>query len=161
MTRQYVFSMFLLCFCVWAVVVDNLILPGGSDLKQDVGQFTRYRVKKWSKGHKVKFLKDELMVYAVVKNREQLYYMDYKPHFEATLKSLPKGMPVQLRHDNRFPKFWKRHLYDLRSSGVSIMSYSPAYLVLEQREIWKFTGIMGGIFLFLLAIGLIKKPARR
>lgn len=161
MTRQYLFMMFLLCFCVWAVVVDNLILPGGTELKQDVGQFTRYRVKKWTQGKKVEFLKDELMVYAVVKNREQIYYIDYKPQFEATLKQLPKGTPLQLRYVNRVPKFWKRHLYDLRSSGTSVLSYSPAYLITHQREIWKFTGIMAGIYLFLIVIGFIKKPGRR
>jgi hypothetical protein len=153
--------MFLLCFFVWAVVVDNVVLPSKEVLKQDVGEYTRYRVRKWSKGSKLDLIDDELMIYAVVKNREQLYYMDYKPHFEITLESLPPGTPLQLRYDNRFPKFWKRHLYDLRSSGVTVMGYSPAHLILKQREIWKFTGIMGGIYLILVVLGLISKPAKR
>ncbi|MEE9369801.1 MAG: hypothetical protein V3V05_13215 [Pontiella sp.] len=161
MDRKTIFMKFLLCFCVWGVAVDNVILPKLTALKQDVGQYTRYRVKKWDKSNKFEVLENELMVYAIVKNREQLYYMNYKPHFEATLKSLSPGTPLQLRYDMQFPKFWKRHLYDLRSFGISILSYSPAYMILHQREIWKFTGIMGGVFLFLVALGLIKKPVRK
>lgn len=161
MKRQYILGMFLLCFSVWAVVVDNVILPPMNALKQDVGQYTRYRVKNWDKGSKINILDDELMVYAIVKNREQLYYMDYKPHFEATLKQLPPGTPLQLRYAKRVPKFWKRHLYDLRSSGISILSYSPAHMILQQREIWKFSGIMGGIFLFLCVLGFFNKPRRK
>lgn len=158
MSKRYLFGMFLLCFFVWAVVVDNVVLPSKNSLKQDVGEFSRYRVKKWSKGSKIDFIKDELMVYAIVKNREQLYYMEYKLHFEQTLKSLPKGTPLQLRYASRVPKFWKRHLYDLRSTGISVLSYSTGHMATKQREIWKFTGIMVGIFLFLAGLGLINKP---
>ncbi len=160
MKRQYMFNMFLLCFCVWAVVVDNVILPSQKSLKQDVGQYTRYRVKKWKTPGKLDLIHDELLVYAIVDNRERLYYMNYKPHFEATLKSLPAGTPVQLRYVNRFPKFWKKHMYDLRNSGIPVLSYSAAYLITEQREIWKFTGIMGGVYLIFVVLGLLNKPKR-
>lgn len=161
MKRQYMFGMFLLCFCVWAVVIDNVVLPSLTSLKQDVGQYTRYRVKNWNKGGKLDVIEDELMIYAIVDNREQLYYMEYKPHFEMALKSLPERTPLQLRYDNRVPKFWKRHLYDLRSSGVTILSYSPAHMIQKQREIWKFTGIMVGVYFVLVVLGLINKPRKK
>lgn len=152
--------MFFLCFFVWAVVVDHVILPSGNALTQEAGQFTRYRVKKRKPVQRVGLLKDEVLIYALVEGRERLYYMDYKPQFELTLKNVQTGTPLQLRYDNRFPKFWKKKIYDLRSSGLSILSYSPGQLIHQQRGIWKFTGIMGGVFLFLLVIRLIRKPRR-
>ena len=158
MRRQYFITMFCLCLFVWAIVVDNAVLPSMDALHQDVGSYTRYRVKEWSKGRKWDIVSDELLVYAIVKNREQLYYIERFPHFESTLKYLPEGTPVQLRYVRSFPKFWKRHLYDMRSSGISIMSYSPAYLIQKQKEIWKVTGIMGGVYLILVILGFINKP---
>ena len=155
------FGMFLLCFFVWAVVVDNMVMPNMANLKQDVGQYTRFRVKQWDKGGKLDLLDDELLIYAVVDNREQLYYIDYKPHFKQTLESLPAGSPVQLRYVNGFPKFWKRQLYEIRQSGIPFLSYSSAHLYLQQKEIWKFTGIMGGVYALLVVLGLINKPRRR
>ena len=68
MKKQYMFVMFILCFCVWTVVVDNVILPSDDRLQQDVGQYTRYRVKKWRGDGSLDFMKDELMVYAHVKS---------------------------------------------------------------------------------------------
>lgn len=159
--KKYLFGMFVLCFCIWAVVVDNMILPSEKQLKQDVGVYTRYRVKDWKQGGKLDIIDDELMIYAVVKNREQLYYMEYKNYFENTLKILPEGTPVQLRYVRRFPKFWKRHIYDLRQSGIPIVRYSAAQLHQKQKEIWKFTGIMGGIFLALAVVGWIGKPRQK
>ncbi|MCK5676595.1 MAG: hypothetical protein KAH99_06225, partial [Verrucomicrobia bacterium] len=151
--KKYVLSIFILCFFVWGVVVDNVVLPSGNQLRQDVGSYTRYRVKKWQKGSKLDVIQDELMVYAIVKNREQLYYMEHKTYFENTLKSLPEGTPVQLRYVRRFPKLWKRHLYDLREGGIPIIRYSAYQLKEKQKEIWKFTGIMAGIFLALAGVG--------
>lgn len=159
--KKYLLSMFILCFCIWAVVVDNAVLPGGNQLKQDVGSYTRYRVKKWTKGSKLDVIEDELLVYAVVKNREQLYYMEHKSYFEHTLKNLPSGTPVQLRYARRFPKFWKRHLYDLRKGGIPLVRYSSAQLLQKQRAIWKFTGIMAGVYLGLVALGFINKSRER
>ena len=161
MRRQYFITMFCLCLFVWAIVVDNAILPSLDALKQDVGTYTRYRVKEWSKGRKWDFVSDELLVYSIVKNREQLYYIERSPHFESTLKYLPEGTPVQLRYVRSFPKFWKRHLYDLRSNGVTIMSYSPGYLIEKQKDIWKVTGIMAGVYLILVVLGIINKPRPR
>ena len=161
MRRQYFITMFCLCLFVWAIVVDNAVLPSMNALKQDVGSYTRYRVKEWSTGKKWDIVSDELLVYANVKNREQLYYIERSPHFESTLKYLPEGTPVQLRYVNRFPKFWKRHLYDLRSNGVTIMSYSPGYLIQKQKDIWKVSGIMGGVYLILVILGFINKPRPR
>lgn len=158
MKRQYMFVMFMLCFFVWAMVVDNMVLPSPNGCRQDVGVYTRYRVKKWTKGRKLELLTDELLVYAIVKDRERLYYIEYKPHFEAALKGLEQGTPVQLRAVNRFPKFWKRSLYDLRVDGVSALRYSQFQLDTKQKQIWKFSGIMAGIFAFLAVLGMINKP---
>ena len=65
--KKYLLGMFVLCFCIWAVVVDNLFLPSEGKLRQDVGVYTRYRVKKWQQGGKLDIIDDELMIYAVVK----------------------------------------------------------------------------------------------
>lgn len=153
------FIMFILCFFVWAVVVDNVVLPRtNSPMKQDNGQYTRYRVKDWTKNKKLSFIEDELLVYVIVNNREQCYYLDYGFHFESSLKNLPEGVPVQVRYVNRFPKFWKRHMYDLRIDGISRMSYSQYQLSEKQQKIWKVTGIMGGVYLILVVLGIINKP---
>ncbi len=159
--KKYVLSVFILCFFVWGVVVDNVVLPSENQLRQDVGSYTRYRVKKWQKGGKLDVIQDELMVYAIVKNREQLYYMEHKTYFENALKSLPEGTPVQLRYVRRFPKLWKRHLYDLREGGIPIIRYSAAQLYQKQKEIWKFTGIMTGVFLALAVVGWIGHPRQK
>ena len=159
MRKQYVVVVFLLCFSVWALVVDNVSLSM-EGLRQDVGEYTRYKVKKWEKDGKLDLLEDELLVYAVVDNREQLYYMEHKPYYEAALRLMPKGTPVQLRYAKRFPKFWKKHLYDLRVLGVSTLRYTPKLLEEKQREVWKFSGIMCGAFLFLVVLGFLNKPRR-
>jgi hypothetical protein len=159
--KKYLLGMFILCFFVWAVVVDNMILPSEDQLRQDVGTYTRYRIKKWQKGGKFDIIPDELMIYAVVKNRERVYYMEYKSYFENTLKGLPEGAPVQLRYVRRFPKVWKRHIYDLRQKGIPVLRYSTAQLNQKQEEIWKFTAIMGGVFLILAAVGWVGKPRKK
>ncbi len=159
--RKYLWGMFILCFCVWGVVVDNLIIPSTLQLKQDVGLYTRYRVKTWEKGGKFDVIQNELMIYAIVKNREQLYYMEHKFYFENILKNLAEGASVQLRYARRFPKVWKRHIYELRQGGTPIVRYSSRQLLQKQREIWKFTGIMVGIFLALAVVGRIGRPRQR
>ncbi len=159
--RKYLLSMFILCFSVWGVIVDNVVIPSDAQLRQDVGSYTRYRVKTWEKGSKFDVIRDELMIYAIVKNREQLYYMEHKSYFENSLKNLPQGTPVQLRYVRRFPKVWKRHIYDLREGGIPIVRYSAAQLVQKQREIWRFTGIMSGIFLALAGVGWIGRPRQK
>ena len=158
MRKQYMFGMFMLCFFVWVMVVDNVVLPSSAECKQDVGVYTRYRIKKWNNNTQLDLLTDELLIYAIIKNREQLYYLDYKPQFEIALKNLPEGTPVQLRYVNRFPKVWKRTLYDLRVGGVPALPYSTYSLKEKQEKIWKFTGAMAGIYAFLLVLGLINKP---
>jgi len=159
--KKYLLGMFILCLFVWAVVVDNVLLPSEKQLRQDVGTYTRYRVKKWQKGGKLDIIQDELMIYAIVKNREQLYYMEHKSYFENSLKNLPEGTPVQLRYVRRLPKFWKRHIYDLREGGIPIIRYSAAQLHQKQKEIWKFTGIMAGVFLALAVVGWIGHPRQK
>ena len=161
MKRQYFVGMFFLCFFVWAILVDNAVLPKMENLYQDPGIFTRYRVKHWNKGGKFDLLQDELLIYAVVKNRELLYYMEYKPHIAARLQSLPAETPVQLRYVRSFPKFWKRQLYDLRVSDQSFVSFSPYYLIEKQKEVWKISGIMAGIYLLLVVLGFVNKPRLR
>jgi hypothetical protein len=158
MKKQYMFGMFMLCFFVWIMVVDNVLLPSSEQCRQDVGVYTRYRVKSWAEADKLELLTDELLIYAIVKNREQLYYMDYKPQFETALKNMPEGTPLQLRYVRRFPKFWKRSLYDVRINGVSHLMYSAYALKEKQQAIWNFTGIMAGIYAFLILLGLINKP---
>ena len=158
MKRPYMFGMFILCFFVWVMVVDNMVLPISGNCRQDVGIFTRYRIKTWSQNKKLDILTDELLVYAVVKGREQLYYIEYKPQFEIALKNLEAGAPLQLRYVNRFPKVWKRSLYDIRINGVSKLQYSTYQLREKQENIWKFTGLMAGIFAFLVVLGLINNP---
>jgi hypothetical protein len=159
--RKYLLGMFILCFFAWGVVVDNLILPADDQLKQDVGGYTRFRIKKWETGKKYDIIKDEILVYAIVKNREQLYYMDHKSYFENTLRNLPEGSLVQLRYVRRLPKFWKRQLYDLRQGGIPIIRYSTAQLDQEQEKIWEFTAIMGGVFLALAVVGWIGRPRQK
>lgn len=159
--KKYLLGMFLLCFGVWAVVVDNLVLPSKDHLRQDVGTYTRYKVKEWQRGGKLDVLQNELMIYAVVKNREQLYYMEYKSYFENNLKRIPAGTPVQLRYVRRFPKFWKRHMYEMRQGGIPLVSYPTAVMHQKQQEIWKFTGIMVGVYLILAAVGFVGRPRRK
>ena len=161
MSKKYGFGMFILCFFVWAVVVDNVLLPGDDRLRQDNGAYTRYRVKKWDQGGKLDIIPDELLIYVIVKNREQLYYMEYKSYFEETLKNLPEGTPVQVRYNKSFPKVWKKHVYSLNESGIPILRYSAAQMLQKQQLIWKFTGIMGGIYLILLILGFINKPRNK
>ena len=158
---KYLLNMFILCFFVWGVVIDNLILPSENELKQDVGVYTRYRVKTLDKDDKLDILENQLMVYAVVDNREQVYYMEHKSYFENRLKMLPEGTPVQMRYVRRFPKFWKRHMYDMREAGIPIIRYSAIQLHEKQTKIWTFTGIMGGVFLALALVGWIGRPRRR
>jgi hypothetical protein len=161
MSGRYFVGTFVLCLCVWAVVVDHVVLPSMDRLKQDVGVYSRYRVKEWNESKKFDLIKDELLVYAYVENREQLYYIEYTPYFEATLKSLSKGDPIQLGYAQRLPKVWKRGLYDLRQGGVTLMRFSPVQLKQKQEFVWKVTGIVGGIYLFMVIVGLIAKPKKR
>jgi len=53
-----------------------------------------------------------------------------------------------------------RHLYDVRSSGNSILRYSAAQLMTRQEEIKKFSISMGLAFFVLAALGVINKPRR-
>ena len=158
--RKYLLSMFILCFFVWGVVVDNVVVSSEDQLRQDVGSYTRYRVKRGQKWGNFDILSDELLIYAIVKNREEIYYMEHKSYFENALKNLPAGTPVQMRYVRRFPKFLKRNIYDLREGGIPIVRYSSTQLHQKQREVWKFTGIMGGIFLVLAVVGMIGHPPR-
>ena len=158
MTKKYVFGMLAFFFLAWAVIVDNAVLPHQDRLKQDVGIYSRYRVSKQAKSGP---LKDELIIYAVVQNKQQLYYMDYTPQSEWALESLEQGVPVQLRYANGFPKVWKPYLYEVHSQGVPVVSYSSFDRAARQKEVWKVTGMIGGAFIILFLVGLIKKPKKR
>lgn len=161
MRKQYMSIVFLLCFFVWAVVVDNAVLPEQNNLQERTGTFTRYKVKEWSQGGKLNLLKDEIIIYAIVKDREEFYYLEHTPYFEQALKNMNKGTRVTLRYAKRFPKVWKRQLYDIRIDGNSVMWFSPGQLAAKQKYIWKFTGIMAGAFLLLAFLGTISKPRTR
>jgi hypothetical protein len=158
--KEYSFGMFILCFLIWGFVVDQAVLPGNKDMRQNTGTYTRYRVRKLSQGGKLGFLEDQLMIYAVVKNRERIYYMEYMPGFESALKRLPKGTPISILWARRFPKVWKNHIYEIQESRRPILRYSSFHLQEKQAEIWKFTGVIGGVFLILMVLGLINKPAK-
>lgn len=155
--KEYTIGMFILCFLIWAFVVDQTLLPGNGDLRKETGTYSRYRVKKRNRGGKLGFLKDELIVYAVVKGRERFYYMDYMPGFESSLKRLPQGTPVAILWDSGFPKVWKKRAYELQDGRRPVLCYSSQQLIERQKEIWKFTGIMGGVFAGLAVLGLINK----
>ena len=161
MNKQYLFSMFVLCFFIWAVLVDNLVLPSDDALHQNNGTYTRYRVKKWDQGGKLDLIKDEILVYAIVNNRERHYYLAHKPYFEATLKNLPEGTPIQIRYKNGFPKIWKKSVYSLNKGGIPFLRFSSAQMLQQQRATWKLSGIMVGVYLFLVGLGFINKPKRK
>lgn len=162
MKRQYMFVMFLLCFFVWAVVVDNVVIPKTDNLRQLKGTYSRYRIKEWGgELGKLDLLKNELLIYGHIKKREQLFYMEYKPQFKITLDTLEPGTPIDIRYTTGFPKVWKNELYDLRVGGYSVLRYSPGHLMEKQKEILKFSGIMAGAFLFLAALGYLNKPRRK
>lgn len=162
MKRQYMFTMFLLCFFVWSVVVDNVMIPKMDQLQRKQGTFSRYRVKEWGgEIGKVDLLKSELLVYGHIRDREQLYYIEYKPHFKAILDSLSPGTTIEMHYTKGFPKFWKKVLYDFRVDGYSVIRYSPIQLKQKQKAVLKFTGIMVGIYAFLVVLGLINQPRRK
>jgi hypothetical protein len=153
--------MFVLCFVVWTALVDNVVLPDHDRLQQDAGLFTRYRMKEWRKVGNLNLMPNELLIYASMKEQEQVYYLEYKDHFEAILQALPEGTPIQMRYVNGFPKIWKRQLYDLQISGNSILSFSSQSLEEKQKEIWKTTAIIGGVYLLLVGLGLLNKPSAK
>ncbi len=162
MKRQYIFTMFLLCFFVWAVVVDNVIIPKPSELRELNGTFSRYRAKEWTgEIGKVDLLEDELMVYGRIRDREQLFYIKHYPAFKANLDTLTPGDSVKFRYAKRFPKFWKKELYEMHASGYPILRYSSGLLSQKQRDIFKFSGIMTGIFVFLSLLSFINKPRQK
>jgi hypothetical protein len=161
MKKQYTLVVFMVCFFVWAVVVDNAILSKMESLQRLSGSFTRYRVKELNRGGKLHLLKDELIIYARIKDREEFFYIERTPYFEATLKNLQPGDPLDLRFSKGFPKVWKRNLYDVRVGGNSILRYSPQHLAEKQKFIWKFTGSIAGAFFLLTILGMINKPRRR
>lgn len=161
MRNQYVFMMFALCLGVWAIVVDVLIIPPSDSLMTDTGQFSRYRVKEWKGDGKIDILKDKILVYAYIKGREQFYYIDGTGYFEAALKNIEPGARVELRYSKSFPKVWQRSLQEVRVDGMPVLRYSGAYLNEKQTFIWKFSGIMFGMFMLLSGLGLVNKPRRK
>ena len=165
MKKQYIMLMFVLCFGVWAIVVDNLVLPSMNKLKSETGTYSRFRVKEWKGADKIDLINDELIVYAHVLARygrahEKMFYMDRNTYFEGALSNLPPGTRIELRYAKSFPKVWKRKVYDIRADGVSIMRASPGQLAEQQKFNWKFTGIMFGAFVVLSALGFINKPQK-
>ena len=161
MKKHYLTVVFLLCFFVWAVVVDNAVLPSMDGLQERTGSYSRYKVREWGKGGKLNPLKDELLVYVYVRNREQFFYIERTPLFEYTLKSLQPGTRVELGYVRRFPKLWKKELYELKLGRMPVIRYSPFQLKKKQAFIWKYTGIMTGVFILLASLGLINKPRTR
>lgn len=165
MKKQFSLLMFALCFGVWAIVVDNLVIPPMNKLKSDTGTYSRFRVKEWKGSEKIPLIGDELIVYAHVLKRydrahEQMYYMERNGYFEGMVSSLAPGTRIEIRYAKAFPKVWKKKVYEVRMDGSSIMRYSPAQLGEQQKFNWKFTGIMIGAFVVLSALGCISKPRK-
>jgi len=161
MKKQYVAVVFLLCFFVWAVVIDHAVLPSTNNLRERTGTYSRYTVKEWSQGGKFNLLKDQILIYAHVKDHEEFYYLDYTPYFEQALRNIQPGTRIQLRYAQRFPKVWKKQLYDVKVDGRSVMWFNPAQLKEKQKFVWKFSGIMAGAFALLAVLGMINKPRRK
>ena len=66
-----------------------------------------------------------------------------------------------MHYAQSFPKFWKKELYELRVDGVPAIRYSSAQLRLKQKEVYKISGIFGGIFLILSLLGAVTKPREK
>lgn len=161
MKKEFVFLMFCLCFCFWVIVVDNLMMPDLRNLNQDNGLYSRYKIRKAIKDGDLDLMKDKILIYAHVKDRERFYYIDHTPFFEATLNKLEPGTRIKLRYTKAFPKFWQKTLYDVQVGEVPVLRYSQATLDERQAFNWIFTGIIGGIFIVLSGLGLVVKPRKK
>lgn len=161
MKLVYIFILFSLCFILWAVVVDNLIIPESTKLHSEFGKFSRYRIKTRKVDGQRDFMKDQLIVYAHTKGRERFYYMDRIGYFELALKSIEPGSQVEMRYSRAFPKIWQRSLYEVRKDGLPVARYGSAYLIEKKKFTWKFSGIMLGAFCLLSSLGFLRKPGRK
>lgn len=161
MKKEFVFLMFCLCFCFWAIVIDNLVVPDMQALNQETGLYSRYKIRKAIKDGDLDLMKDKILIYAHVKDREQFYYIDHTPYFEVTLRQLEPGTPMTLRFTKAFPKMWQKTLYDVQVNGLPVMRYSQTILEERQAFNWKFTGIVGGIFIILSALGFVARPRKK
>ena len=161
MKSEYVFLMFALCFAVWVIVVDNLIIPDADQLRIKRGQYSRYRVKEWKGDGKWDLVKDKILIYAHSNHSEKFYYIDHTPYFAASLNNLEPGQEITVHYAQAFPKIWQRTVYEVQSGGLPVLRYSGLQLKAKQEFIWKFTGIIGGIFALLLLLGTIAKPKNK
>lgn len=158
MKKEFIFLMFALCFAVWVIVVDNLIIPDSANLMRKNALYSRYRIKEWKGDGKYDLIKDKIIIYGHSKNAEEFYYLEYKPHYEQALKGLAPGTPVSIRYSKGFPKVWQRTVYEIQSGDLPILRFSGAMLKERQAFNWKFSGIMGGAFLLLSLLGFLNKP---
>lgn len=163
MRKRTVFSLFVVCCVLWAVIVDNVVLPSSGQLVKEEAHFTRYTFKRISHPTREEPFKDELVIHAVVEGyKELLYYIDNRPGFEARLNQIEAATPVELYYANRFPKIWKRKLYEMRINDQLIVGFSPVQLEAMQKRVWILTGGMGVIYLVLMLFGaIVLRPRKR
>lgn len=160
MKKEFVFLVFALCFAVWAVVVDNFVVPGRADLKTRRMQFSRCRVKEWRGDGKWDLVKDRIIIYGHADQAEEFFYLEHQPHFEQLLKNLEPGTAVRIGYAQSFPKVWQRTVYEVEVDGMPIVRYSGEQLKARQVFVWKFTGIICGVFVLFSALGFLNKPRR-
>jgi len=158
MKKEFMFLMFALCLSVWVIVVDNVFIPGFDHLTQKRGLYSRYRIKEWKGDGKLDLVKDKIIIYAHSDHAEEFYYLEYKPHFVAAMNNLQAGETITLKYSQGFPKIWQRTLYEIEQGGLPVLRYSEVDLNQKQTFIWKFTGIMGGVFLILCLLSFLNKP---
>ncbi|MDF7825108.1 hypothetical protein P4B35_13880 [Pontiellaceae bacterium B12227] len=161
MKKSVLLLMFILCFGVWAIVVDNLIVPSPHMLEVEKGRFAEFTVKERKFDGRVDLLKDKLLIAAEVEGKNRYFMLDRTGMFETALRLIPEGTEIELRYSRSFPKFWQRTLYEIRVIGFPVISYTDDYLKQEQAFIYKFTGAIGGLFLLLCYLGLMKKNRRK
>lgn len=158
MKKEFIFLMFAVCFALWVIVVDNMILPKKENLRQKRALFSRYRVKEWRGDGKLNLVKDKIVIYAHLDNAEEFYYLEYKPQYEAALKMIEPGATINLRYSKRFPKLWQRTVYRVDRGGLPVLITTDRDLKQRQMFIWKFTAAMGGLFILLSFLGFLNKP---
>lgn len=158
MKKEFMFLMFALCFAVWVIVVDNVLIPVHDGLLQKRGLYSRYRIKEWKGDGKLDLVKDKIIIYAHSDHAEDFYYLEYKPHFVAALMNLQPGETITLKYSQGFPKVWQRTVYEVERGGLPVLRFSGFELKQKQAFVWKFTGIMGAAFLVLSLLGFLNKP---
>ncbi|WP_372806661.1 hypothetical protein [Pontiella sp.] len=161
MKKEYVLAMFLICFFIWASLVDNAVLPTSGQLQVEPGVFSHYRIKKGKQIGDFVLRKDQVVLYAGVNDRERFFYIERMPGVDAALRNMAPDTPLTLGYVKRFPKVWKKQVYLLKANDRTVMQFSAGMLKRRQVFIWKFTGAVVGVFVLLCGLAFVNKPLRR